>query len=124
MNRPRMARKKIKRTSRGRKLTPKEAAKYRKIRQQIEVEKPEINARIRARLATKRAVQDAFAHLRELREEQGKSLADMRKLTGIDRSALSKLETGKRENLSIDTLMRYAQALGKKVVVSVVDDET
>lgn len=118
-----MARKRIKRVSRGRRLTAEEAQKYRRIREQIEVEKPEINSRIRARLATKRAVQDAFCRLKELRQTQGKSLADMRKLTGIDRSALSKLETGKRENPSLDTLVRYAQALGKRVVVSIVDDE-
>jgi hypothetical protein len=36
--------------SRGRYLTPEEVAKYRAIREQIEREKPEINARIRARL--------------------------------------------------------------------------
>jgi hypothetical protein len=36
--------------SRGRYLTPEEVAKYRAIREQIEREKPEINARIRAEL--------------------------------------------------------------------------
>lgn len=37
--------------TRDRYLTPEEAAKYRKIREQIEREKPEISARIRAALA-------------------------------------------------------------------------
>ena len=36
--------------SRGRYLTPEEAAKYRAIREQIEREKPEIDARNRAEL--------------------------------------------------------------------------
>ena len=33
------------------------------------------------------------------------------------------LETGARENFTIDTMMRYAQALGKRLVLSVVDEK-
>ena len=40
----------MRRIVRGRRLTAEEAAKYRKIRSQIEQEKPEIEARIRARM--------------------------------------------------------------------------
>jgi uncharacterized protein with PIN domain len=40
----------IRHETRDRYLTPEEAAKYRAIREQIEAEKPEINARIRANL--------------------------------------------------------------------------
>ena len=51
-----MARKEpnMKRIIRDRRLTAEEAAKYDAIREQIEQEKPEINARIRAQLATRR----------------------------------------------------------------------
>jgi transcriptional regulator with XRE-family HTH domain len=44
-------------------------------------------------------------------------------LTGMDRSALSKLETGKRCNPTIDTLVRYADAIGKRVVVPLADEK-
>ena len=46
----------------------------------------------------------------------------MKELTGMDRSALSKLETGKRQNPSIDTLIRYADALGKTILIEIADD--
>jgi transcriptional regulator with XRE-family HTH domain len=46
------------------------------------------------------------------------SLSDMTRLTGMDRSALSKLETGQRLNPTIETLVRYADAVGKRLVVS------
>lgn len=117
-----MAKKKVKGVSRDRKLTRREAAKYSRIRRQIEAEKPEINARIRAKLATAETIRELGRQLKELREAQGKSLADMRRLTGMDRSAISKLERGERENPSMDTLIRYAQALGKTVLVSISDE--
>jgi transcriptional regulator with XRE-family HTH domain len=48
-------------------------------------------------------------------------LADVTNLTGMDRSALSKLKTGQRANPTIETLVRYAEAVGKRVVVSLAD---
>ena len=46
----------MRRVTRDRRLTPEEAAKYKAVRDQIEQEKPEINAHIRARMAeTRRA---------------------------------------------------------------------
>jgi DNA-binding XRE family transcriptional regulator len=116
-----MAQRKIKRVSRGRKLTRREAARYDKIREQVEAEKPLINARIRSRLATLEAVRQIGRELKDLRQAQGKSLSDVRRLTGMDRAAISKLERGDRENPSMDTLIRYAQALGKTLVLSIED---
>ncbi|MCI0361705.1 MAG: helix-turn-helix domain-containing protein [Planctomycetaceae bacterium] len=111
----------IKHTTRDRYLTPEEGAKYRAIRQQIEAEKPEIAARIRRQLVAISSIQKVFEQLREIRETKGLSLRDVQDLTGIDASALSKLERGERENFTVDTLVRYAQALGKQVAVSVSD---
>ena len=44
----------------------------------------------------------------------GLSLADP---TGMDRSALSKLETGRRPNPTVERLVPYAEAVGKRLVV-------
>ena len=41
--------------------------------------------------------------------------------TGIDRAALSRLENGAQDNPTINTLQRYAFALGKQVLVQVAD---
>lgn len=112
---------KFRRISRGRPLTEEEAAKYRKIRALIEEEKPEINARMRKQLAQLRALNQVFAELKGTREEKKLSLADMQQLTGIDRSTLSKLENGQRTNYTLDTVLRYADALGKQVLVTLAD---
>jgi transcriptional regulator with XRE-family HTH domain len=40
----------------------------------------------------------------------------------MDRSALSKLETGQRPNPTLETLGRYAEAVVKRLVVTLADD--
>ena len=59
--------------------------------------------------------------LKAAREAKGLSLNDVTRLTGMDRSALSRLETGQRDNPTIDTLVRYAEAVGKRLVVTLAD---
>jgi DNA-binding XRE family transcriptional regulator len=108
----------IQRIVRDRPLTGREAARYEQIREQIESERSQVKSRIRRRVA----IHEAFLALKQVRLDQGKSLADMKELTGMDRSALSKLETGKRQNPSIDTLIRYADALGKTILIEITDN--
>ena len=111
----------MKRIIRDRKLTPEEAAKYKKIREEVTEELPELIERHHERMAALDQLQDVLTQLRAAREARGLSLADLTELTGMDRSALSKLETGQRPNPTIETLMRYAEAVGKRVVVSLAD---
>jgi DNA-binding XRE family transcriptional regulator len=63
-----------------------------------------------------------FLHqLRNAREEAGLSLTDVAERSGIDKAALSRLETGKQPNPTVDTLVRYATAVGKQLVLSLAD---
>ena len=105
---------------RDRNLTPAEAEKYRRVRQQIEFEKPEIIRRVNAERAAETELLRIFGVLKEIRNEKGLSLADLTEATGIDRASISKLESGQRANPTLATVSKYAAALGKKVVVSVV----
>lgn len=108
----------VQRITRDRRLTPEEATKYRKVREQAAQELPELIARHDERLIALDQLVDLVRQLKAAREEKGLSLADMTRLTGMDRSALSKLETGQRLNPTIETLVRYADAVGKRLVVS------
>lgn len=111
----------MKRIIRGRRLTPEEAAKYKAIREQVANELPELVARHRERMAALDQLEKLLAQLKAAREAKGLSLADLTGLTGMDRSALSKLETGLRANPTVDTLVRYAEAVGKRLVVELAD---
>lgn len=112
---------KIQETVRDRYLTESEAAKYRKIRELVAEELPQLRARAKARLRELGEAAELFKELRKVREAQGLSLGDVQGLTGIDRSALSKLERGERMNFTVDTLTRYAAALGKRVLFQLTD---
>jgi DNA-binding XRE family transcriptional regulator len=111
----------MKRIIRSRQLAPEEAAKYKAVREQIEQELPELIGRHHARLALQDQLQELLRELKSSREAKGLSLADMTELTGMDRSALSKLETGQRLNPTLETLERYAEAVGKRLVVTLAD---
>jgi DNA-binding XRE family transcriptional regulator len=107
----------MKRITRDRRLTLEEAAKYKAIREKVAAELPELVARHHER----EQLHELLVQLKAAREAKGLSLGDMTELTGMDRSALSKLETGQRPNPTVETLMRYAEAVGKRVTVSLTD---
>lgn len=107
----------MKRVTRKRRLRPDEAATYRTIRKKIADELPALVRRHQERIAAGDQVRQLCDELKSARREKGLSLADLTELTGMDRAALSKLETGQRTNPTIDTLVRYAQAVGRRLVV-------
>src|SRR5438309_8057548 len=107
--------------TRNRRLTPKEVAKYKAILEQAAVELPDLIARHHERMATLDQLQELLMQLKAAREAKGLSLADLTELTGMDCSALSKLETGQRANPTVETLVRYAEAVGKRLMVSLTD---
>ncbi len=111
----------MKRIIRERRLTPTEAAQSKAVREQIAQELPHLIARHEERLASLAQLQELLTLLKAAREAKGLSLSQMMELTGMDSSSLSKLETGQRANPTVETLVRYAEAVGKRLVVSLAD---
>jgi predicted transcriptional regulator len=112
---------KLQRVRRGSMIDAAEASRLGKLRSAIAGEIDEMRARARILLAEARAVRIVCAALKSAREKQGLSLGDVERLTGIDRSALSKLERGERPNVTFETLGKYAAALGKRLVIDLAD---
>jgi DNA-binding phage protein len=104
-----------------RKATDQERERHAKVREQIAAELPDIKKRARQRLALLKKegtpLRQVLAALRAERERQGLSLADINERTGIDRAALSRLENNEDANPTLATLERYAEAVGKQMVV-------
>jgi transcriptional regulator with XRE-family HTH domain len=82
---------------------------------------PDLIDRHHQRVSALDQLQDLLLQLKAAREAKGLSLSDLTELTGMDRSALSKLETGQRANPTVETLVRYAEAVGKRLVVTLSD---
>ena len=109
-----------KRIIRERRLTDEEVERYRHIRDQIAAEVPDIRRRAQS-VKPRILLKCAMKTLKEERQRQGLSLADMKDRSGIDRSTLSRLENDDDPNVTMNTLMRYAQAVGKTVLVQLED---
>ena len=62
--------------------------------------------------------QELLRHLKASREAAGLTLADVSARCGIDQPALSRLENGHTPNPTLDTLWRYAAAVGKRLVLT------
>jgi hypothetical protein len=65
--------------------------------------------------------QDLLRQLKAAREAAGLTLADASARCGIDQPALSRLESGHTQNPTLDTLWRYAAAVGKRLVLTAED---
>ena len=62
--------------------------------------------------------------LRRERERLGLSLAEVSQRAGIDKGALSRLENGQQLNPTVNTLARYARALGKALAWGLADEDS
>jgi DNA-binding XRE family transcriptional regulator len=63
------------------------------------------------------AVKTLIHELKAARETAGLTLAALSKATGMDQASLSRLENGRQPNPTIDTLWRYAHAVGRRLVL-------
>lgn len=59
--------------------------------------------------------------LRQERERAGLSLGDVAERSGMDKATLSRLENGWCPNPTLNTLARYARAVGKRLVLDLAD---
>jgi len=104
------------------KRTPEETARLRADRERYQRERPTPQQLLAegghadfVKLGELLTLHQVVAWLKQERERQHLTLAEMSKRTGIDQAALSRLETGKNGNPTLDTLYRVAAALGKVI---------
>lgn len=64
------------------------------------------------------AVKIVVHELKAARQAAGLTLAAVSKLTGMDQATLSRLENGRQPNPTVDTLWRYASAVGRQLVLT------
>lgn len=119
---------KPRRIHRPRVQTPEQEAEERGIRERFQKEKPTLEELVASGDVTQVftmgeywELRKTFAALKAVREQQGLSITELAERTGMDRAVISRLENGQIDNPTIATMTRYARALGKKVVVSLVE---
>ena len=108
-----------------REATAEEKERHTRLREHIQEELVDIKQRAKQQLAEAMqrgiAMQHTMAVLKAERMKKGLSLSDMKERTGIERSTLSRLENHEEANPAVNTLIRYAEAVGKKMFIVLVD---
>jgi hypothetical protein len=64
------------------------------------------------------AVKVLIHELKQARRAAGLTLAAISRRTGMDQATLSRLENGRQPNPTVDTLWRYARAIGRDLVLT------
>ena len=110
------------------KWTPEDRARHKAIREKFQKERPTPQELIDSGeywgpipSSVYFALRVILHELKHAREAAGMSLADVAEKSGIDKAALSRLENGVHDNPTVETLMRYAAAVGKKLTWSLQD---
>jgi len=118
-----------KRVHRPRKQTPDQETAEQAIRERFQKGRPTLNSLIDSgdvsevfSMGQYWELRQAFAALKALREEQHLSISDVAERTGMDGAVISRMENGQMDNPTVATLARYANAMGKRIVVSIVDN--
>lgn len=75
----------------------------------------------RALLLRHRQVGDLIVALKKARLRKGLSLSEVGERSGIGKANLSRLENDQSPNPTLDTLMRYAEAVGVEMRVSLAE---
>jgi DNA-binding XRE family transcriptional regulator len=116
------------RIHRDMKWTPADRARHKAIREKFQKERPSLKEMVESGdaeppipMGVYLELRLALADLKKAREAAGLSLADVADRSGIDKAALSRLENGIHDNPTVETLLRYAAALGKKLTWSLMD---
>lgn len=104
------------------KLTAEQRRQYKTLAREIDAEEgPAIREKARAYKRESLRLREVFRELTAERERQGVSLAELSARSGIDKARLSRLENAEHPNVTIDTIERYAAALGKRIVIALAD---
>lgn len=102
--------------------TPDQQRRLEEIREKFQRERPGLEELLVSGDAAESVSQGEYLDLRVMlsalkkhRERQGLSLSDVATRSGMDRAAISRLENGVYVNPTVDTLYRYAAAIGAEI---------
>ncbi|MGH7222080.1 MAG: helix-turn-helix domain-containing protein [Gemmataceae bacterium] len=108
--------------------TAEERARHQALRAKFQAERPTLEQLVASGDYSEPVLLGAYwelaamvESLRRERQRQGLSLGDTAKRSGIDKAALSRLESGENVNPTWNTLSRYATALGKEIGLALRD---
>jgi len=102
------------------KLTPAQSREYDALMKQVEEDRPALKAWAKSGFAFDRKLRDLMEALKAARQEQQVSLAELARRTGIAKGNLSSLENDAHANPTLETILRYAEAIDTQVKINLI----
>lgn len=104
------------------KLSPRRIKSLKALGRKVDAEdSPAIRAQAHEVFNRHKWVRSVIDSLKARRQSRGLSLADLARVTGIAKPNLSRLENSVHSTPTLDTLERYARAVGMKVRIELAD---
>lgn len=101
-----------------RELTPAERRRLATLRKKIDAERSDLVARGRQHKRASEAARALIAELKAARTRQAISLAGIKQRTGMSRESVCALENTEHPNPTLVTLLRYADAVGVRIIAA------
>jgi transcriptional regulator with XRE-family HTH domain len=108
--------------------TPEELARLKAIREKFQQQRPTLEQLVQSGETDEPIPLGAYLEtkvllhrLKKERANAGLSLAEVAKRSGMDKAAISRLENGRQANPTMETLWRFAMAVGKQIVWDLAD---
>jgi DNA-binding XRE family transcriptional regulator len=96
-------------------------SRWAEVKRRMRANQPEVSdAEWESRRQMARTATEAYVvghHLREIREEQGLTQAQVAESVGISQARVSQIERGEIHNL--ETMRTYAEVLGARIIVTI-----
>jgi DNA-binding Xre family transcriptional regulator len=106
-----------------RRPTDDERQRYRKVLEEERAGMEANRAIGRQLLRERRELAEQISALKDIREQLGISLTELAQRTGLTVDELSRLENLPGANSTIETLRRYARALGHRIEIAVIAED-
>ena len=100
------------------KLTDEQKRRHERIRRRVAQDRPRLDHEARVKKAELLALRDALGALKREREARGLSIGEVARRSGIDKSALAKMEKNPHANPTVTTLTRIADAIGVELAIT------
>jgi ribosome-binding protein aMBF1 (putative translation factor) len=104
-------------------LTPEERQRQKELRERFQRERPSLEQLVASGEYTPPIPHGVYlevlrlsADLRRVREASGLSLSELAARTGLETAVWQRLENGGPDALTVELVLRYAQALGKRLI--------
>jgi DNA-binding phage protein len=107
-----------------RKLTDRERQRYQRLVAEVDAEKDDMLQQAREAFDRMDRIDDVVEALTALRRAKGLTVTEVARRAGMHKPNVTRLESVTHVNPTLDTLLRYAEAIGAEIRIAIIDTDS